>query len=167
MYGRNDFSSIDRLVELGMGLAMSNQIAQSMNNMMGQLNTPPQVYPYGRAYVQPQPLMPQNAPVQQVSSQAQSQPVSQTQTQPAQNVVPELYYAVINGKQLGPYKGTEIALLILGRKILAQTLVWKTGTKEWVKAESYEDLKNLIDMVPPEIKDDGTKTAENSNGGQK
>lgn len=162
MYERNDFSSIDRLVELGMGLAMSNQIAQSMNNMMGQLATPPQIYPYGRPYVQPSPPTQQNSVPVQSFQQSVSQPA-----QSVQNVAPELYYAVINGKPLGPYKGTEIALLILGKKVLAETLVWKTGTKDWVKAESYEDLKNLIDMVPPEIKSNECKTAENGNGEEK
>lgn len=150
---KNDFSSIDRLIDLGMGLAMSNQIAQSMNNMMAQISTPPQINTMYQGYAQAgMNQRPQNvAPVAPVA-QTTAATVTTTKTvETKQELVQELYYALIEGKQLGPYKGTEIALLILGKKVTCDTLVWKTGTKDWVKASEYEDLKNLIDMVPPSI----------------
>lgn len=51
---------MDRLIEFGMGMAMSQQIAQSMNNMMASMRVLPQVQ------VASQPLYTQNA-VQQGS----------------------------------------------------------------------------------------------------
>ena len=39
----NNFFSMDRLVEFGMGMAMSQQIVKSMNDMMSQMNVPPQI----------------------------------------------------------------------------------------------------------------------------
>ena len=38
---KDSFFSMDRLVEFGMGMAMSQQIVQSMNNMMGAMRQPP------------------------------------------------------------------------------------------------------------------------------
>lgn len=127
----SNFSSVDRLIELGMGLAMSNQIAQSMNTMMAQMAVPPQM-------VKTNIKTTESAEIQK----------SALNTEVA---AAEVYYAAIDGKQLGPYKGTEIALLIFGKKIKADTLIWKSGTKDWVKAETYEDLKNLLQIIPPEI----------------
>lgn len=149
MSNNNDFSAIDRLIDLGMGLALSNQIAQSMNNMMAQMTTPPQINQQYRGYAQ----APMNANNQTQATIAKTAEINAPlQTKTAQETQ-ELYYTVIDGKQLGPYRGTEIALLIAGKKIKTETLVWKTGTKDWVKASDYDDLKNLLDLVPPEIKE--------------
>lgn len=54
MNDNNSFFSMDRLIEFGMGMAMSQQIAQSMNNMMASMRVPPQVQ------VASQPLYAQN-----------------------------------------------------------------------------------------------------------
>lgn len=56
----SNFFSMDRLIEFGMGMAMSQQIAQSMNNMMASMRLPPQVQ------VTSQPLYAQS-PIQQGS----------------------------------------------------------------------------------------------------
>lgn len=150
MNNRNDFSSIDRLIDLGMGIAMSNQIAQSMNNMMAQISTPPQINQLYRGYGQPG-LNVKNQSIAPVAQTAIAP--TQVQTTTEVKVEQEFYYVVLDGKQLGPYKGTEIALLIIGKKINEDTLVWKTGTKDWVKAKEYEDLRNLLDYVPPKLGD--------------
>ena len=38
---KDSFFSMDRLVEFGMGMAMSQQIVQGMNNMMASMRQPP------------------------------------------------------------------------------------------------------------------------------
>ena len=40
---KDSFFSMDRLVEFGMGMAMSQQITQTMNAMMASMRPPPQV----------------------------------------------------------------------------------------------------------------------------
>ena len=42
---KENFFSMDRLVEFGMGMAMSQQIVQNMNNMMASMRQMPQRLP--------------------------------------------------------------------------------------------------------------------------
>lgn len=64
---KESFFSIDRLVEFGMGMAMSQQIVQSMNTMMASMQMPPKVQ------VSSQPLFAQNA----ISQESPMPPVYQ------------------------------------------------------------------------------------------
>ncbi len=178
MSGNNDnsFFSMDRLVEFGMGMAMSQQIVQSMNNMMNQMNVPPQIHVGqqgfslnpsqsasgavpGMGVVPGIPVAGRNlaTPVQPYTA-VPSQPVSKEsppsvpQSAPAAPPpLPEVYYVVQDGKQTGPYNGTEIARLVMEKKVSASTSVWKTGMSEWQKADSFPELLCLISMVPPPV----------------
>lgn len=156
-----NFFSMDRLVEFGMGMAMSQQIARSMNEMMAQMRTPPQM----QVAAQPlyaMPLMQQGVPAAPALRQGavqtpSSSPVAAANAgaQPAPPplpAIPEVYYVAIDGKQDGPYGGTEIARLVLEKKVTAKTMVWKAGTEGWKPTEEFPELLCLISLVPPDLK---------------
>ena len=175
MQNTNDnFFSMDRLVEFGMGMAMSQQIVQNMNNMMESMRRMPQmqvaaqplfvqqpiqsgvpVQPTYQGFVGQPPVQPAQPvpPVQAV--QSVQQPVGQGKG--AENVpalpppVPEAYYVAQNGAAAGPYSATELARLVTEKKLSASTYVWKTGMSSWQKAETFSELLCLISMVPPPV----------------
>ena len=65
---KDSFFSMDRLVEFGMGMAMSQQIAQTMNAMMTSMKQPPQVQVAAQPLYMQQPIQ-QGTPTQPVYRQ--------------------------------------------------------------------------------------------------
>lgn len=62
----------------------------------------------------------------------------------------KLYYLTEASENLGPYTLAEIG----ARKISKETLVWKTGNKDWLKAEKIPELRVLFSTdnnfdIPP------------------
>ncbi len=160
---KENFFSMDRLVEFGMGMAMSQQIVQNMNNMMASMRQMPQM----QVYAQPlyaQPVMQQGMPMQPVYRQyaGQPEPAPQPQAVPQQvqgkqealpppPPLPDVYYIVQDGRQAGPYSGTESARLVAEKRVSAQTPVWKPGLAEWKTAADFAELVALIALVPPSV----------------
>ncbi|MDR1256411.1 MAG: DUF4339 domain-containing protein [Spirochaetaceae bacterium] len=108
MYDEKSFYSIDRLVEFGMGMAIAQQMTQSMNQTMhipgsGNLMQPP-----------PQPV----------------------------------YYAVLEGKQAGPFSETELVRFINDRKLSKETYVWRPGLRKWQTAENVPEILRLVALAP-------------------
>lgn len=63
----------------------------------------------------------------------------------------DVYYVSLEaGKQSGPYSGTEIAKLVMERKVLAETPVWKSGMEQWKTAVEVEDVAALLNLMPPQ-----------------
>ena len=60
-------------------------------------------------------------------------------------------YAVIKGKQQGPFSIGEVISLIQSGDIGEQTFIWKQGMKEWVPAKEVCDLQPSFDMLPPTL----------------
>jgi hypothetical protein len=69
------------------------------------------------------------------------------QTAQAQRV----YYAVLEGKQAGPFSETEIARLINDKKVAKETYLWHTGLREWKTAENIPEILRLAAITPPPI----------------
>lgn len=134
---QSSFFSMDRLVDFGIGMAMSQQIVNSMNNMMANIKMPPQLNQPQQSYSQ----IPMGTKV--------STPVTSVEKV---TVLPEVYYVVLDDKQQGPFSGTEIARLVMEKKVMADTFVWKTAMSEWKKASDFPELLALISMVPPQFK---------------
>ena len=168
----NNFFSMDRLVEFGMGMAMSQQIVKSMNDMMSQMNVPPQIQVSRQGFSQNSTIGVQGAvpgvgvvpgiPVNGMAmatpvTQPVAPPVSQAQTPPFLPQIPDVYYVADKGKQEGPYNGTEIARLVMEKKVTAKTYVWKPGMQVWKTAADCPDLVALIALVPPELPKTGTE----------
>jgi hypothetical protein len=57
---------------------------------------------------------------------------------------PNVYYIVINEKQIGPINIEKIALLIDVDQLAPSTLVWKEGMPDWVNASTIETINHLF-----------------------
>ena len=114
MYNETSFYSIDRLVEFGMGMAVAQQMVNTMNQTMAAMHIP------GAG----NPMRP---------------------PEPPQRV----YYAVLDGKQAGPFSETELARLVNDKKLSKETYVWHTGLAEWKTAENVPEIVRLAALAPP------------------
>ena len=115
----NNFYSVDRLVEFGMSLAISQQMVKSMNDMMANMRIPGAMNP-----------MHLNTPPE----------------------APQIYYAMIEGRQAGPFSEPELARLIAEKKVVKETYVWIPGMKDWQLAENTPPVLRLVALAPPEFK---------------
>lgn len=180
----HDFSAMDRMVELGVGMEMGQQVAKSMNEMMESVRRPPEmqitaqplraqpaiaqgevpqpVYrPYIGGQIAPQQMSQSPQAVGQVLASESAALAQAHGAASEQNIPPSLpqgavqqadvYYVSLEaGKQSGPYSGTEIAKLVMERKVLAETPVWKSGMEQWKTAVEVEDVAALLNLMPPQ-----------------
>jgi hypothetical protein len=63
-----------------------------------------------------------------------------------------LFFVMIDGKQAGPFSETELARLIIDKKIVKETYVWTPGMKDWQIAENVPSVLRLVALTPPEFK---------------
>lgn len=109
----NGFYSMDRLIEFGMSMAVANQMVNSMNQAIKQMDVP---------------------------GAGRSNSVTTCEA---------IYYAVIDGKQTGPYSKTEISRLVNEKKIGKETYVWKPGMEKWELAQNLDEILRLVALSPP------------------
>jgi hypothetical protein len=64
---------------------------------------------------------------------------------------PRVYYALLEGRQAGPFSETEMARLINDKKLSKETYVWHTGLREWKTAENLPELVRLAALAPPPV----------------
>lgn len=75
--------------------------------------------------------------------------------QPAQtNITPPpiptvMYHVAVNGQATGPFNMATLSQMVAGGQLNANSLVWKNGMTEWVKAGTVEELKALFSLIPP------------------
>lgn len=65
------------------------------------------------------------------------------------NTPAKYLYAIINGKQEGPFSPGEILAFIQAGKITPETYMWKPGMPEWKFAKEITDIAPGIDLIPP------------------
>ena len=68
---------------------------------------------------------------------------------PMQPVTPQFYYAILDGKQAGPFSEPELSRLITEGKIVKETYLWKPGLQKWEIAERMPDILRLVALAPP------------------
>ena len=61
------------------------------------------------------------------------------------------YHVAINGQAAGPFDLVTLKRMAAAGQIMATSLVWKPGMAQWAKAESVEDLKEVLGQIPPAI----------------
>jgi membrane protease subunit (stomatin/prohibitin family) len=71
-----------------------------------------------------------------------------TNTPPPPPIVVE-FYILINNQQNGPYDIKVIQDLIKNNIVSRDTLVWKSGMKNWEIAVNQYELSNLFSSIPP------------------
>jgi len=76
-------------------------------------------------------------------------PGSMNPMQPAQQ---QFYYAIIEGKQAGPFSEQELSRLISEKKVVKETYIWKPGLPKWEIAEKLPDVLRLVALSPPPFK---------------
>jgi len=111
----DNFFSVERLVEFGLGMAVAQQMAQSMNHAMRNVVVPGAQNPI-------EPIRPSAA-----------------------------YYAVLDGRQAGPFSDSEMMRLISERRIIKNTYLWRAGMTKWEVAENIPDFLRLVALTPPPI----------------
>ena len=62
-----------------------------------------------------------------------------------------IYFAVIDGSQSGPYSLTEFSRLIAEKKIVKETYIWKPGMPQWELAENVPEVLRLVAVTPPPV----------------
>lgn len=61
------------------------------------------------------------------------------------------YHVAINGQAAGPFDVNTLAKMASVGQFNADSLVWKAGMAEWVKAGTVDELKNVLAKTPPTI----------------
>lgn len=69
-------------------------------------------------------------------------------------VPPVVYNVAVNGQATGPFDIKTLQQMVITGQLLTNSLVWKAGMKEWVRADSVEELSelfaNAMPPIPPE-----------------
>ena len=102
----DDNNIFDKMIEMGMGMTIANQIPRMMDSVMSG-NSNGQVPP----------------PVASAAMQL---------------------FAVVNGKQAGPFCEQELITLIRKGLITDTTLVWKTGLPNWLPANQVPEVGKFL-----------------------
>ena len=76
-----------------------------------------------------------------------NQPVQNGMTPPPDPGV--TYYVAVNGQATGPYDISTLKQMMTGGQFTSDSLVWKSGMAEWVKAGVVDDMKQLFPDIPP------------------
>lgn len=61
------------------------------------------------------------------------------------------YFVVQKGQQTGPFDMNTLRQMAQTNMLTRESLVWKNGMPEWIKAELVSELKDLFNTVPPPI----------------
>jgi hypothetical protein len=72
----------------------------------------------------------------------------------ARNLPPinQVFFAMLDGKQAGPFSEAELTRLIIDKKVVKETYVWMPGMKDWQIAENVPPVLRLVALRPPEFK---------------
>jgi hypothetical protein len=68
-----------------------------------------------------------------------------------QNGSNSVFYAVIDGKQEGPFSETEFTRLIINKKIVKETYIWKPGMADWQLAGNIPAVLQIVAITPPQF----------------
>ncbi|MDE6296993.1 MAG: GYF domain-containing protein [Muribaculaceae bacterium] len=109
-----DFSSIDRLMEIGMSMGLAQQMVNTMNQTMNNMQ-----------------IAGVNA-----GTTGKTPPVIPPST--------NQWYAAIDGHLAGPLSERDIHRLIERDLLVGSTLLWCNGMKAWKKAEDIPEINKEL-----------------------
>ena len=112
-----DFSSLDKLVEFGLGMGVATQMMNTMNHAIA--NTAMPGVGLNPGITNPAALNEQ-APVQTE------------------------YYVVVEGRQTGPFSDSEMNILISKGILTPDTLCWRPGLTAWKFAKDIPDVNKIF-----------------------
>lgn len=67
---------------------------------------------------------------------------------PMQSARQRLYYAMIEGKQAGPFSEQELSRLIAEKKVVKETYIWRPGLATWRLTKNLPDILRLVALTP-------------------
>ena len=59
------------------------------------------------------------------------------------------YHIAVNGQATGPFDLNVLQQMATLGQFTADSLVWKNGMSEWVKAGTIDELKSMFVVMPP------------------
>ena len=59
------------------------------------------------------------------------------------------YHVAVNGQATGPFDIATLTQMVNAGQVTANSLVWKNGMAQWLKAGAVDELKNLFTVMPP------------------
>jgi hypothetical protein len=68
---------------------------------------------------------------------------------PMLTTAPQFYYAMIEGKQAGPFSEQELSRLIAEKKVVKETYIWMPSLPNWKMAEQIPEVLKLVALSPP------------------
>lgn len=74
---------------------------------------------------------------------------STAQQQAPLNTPAKYIYAILDGKQQGPFSPGEIVAFIQSGHLTRETYMWKPGMPEWKLAKDITDIGPVADAFPP------------------
>lgn len=110
-----DFSSIDRLVEFGMGLTLAQQMVSTMNHAMNNMQIPGV-----------------NAGTTGQAGFAAAQ------------VKTQQWYTVVENRQVGPLTEAEMTKLVTNGSVTENSLVWHPGMPGWQMACDVSEINKIF-----------------------
>ena len=75
------------------------------------------------------------------------QPVQSGMTPPP--IPAAAYHVAVNGQATGPFDIPVLAQMVTAGQLTADSLVWKSGMTQWMKAVEVDELKSLFPAMPP------------------
>ena len=81
--------------------------------------------------------------------QGMNQPASMGITPPP--ILSSIYYVAVNDQATGPFDINILKQMVVSGQFKANSLVWKSGMENWIRADSVDELKNLFKNVMPPI----------------
>ncbi len=61
----------------------------------------------------------------------------------------KIYYAMLEGKQAGPFSESELTRLISEKRVVKETYLWTPGLNAWKLAEQIPEVLRLVALTPP------------------
>lgn len=61
------------------------------------------------------------------------------------------YHVVQNGQATGPFDTNALSQMVSDGKLTKDSIVWKQGMTDWVKAETVQELRSLLEPTTPPI----------------
>ena len=112
---QNDFSSLDKLMEFGLGISVATQMMNTMNKALAQTAVPGVGINPG--------ITAQNSPV--ITKQ-------------------KSYYILSGENTAGPFNEGELTTLVMKGIVNNETLAWEISMPTWSKAEAIPEVNKIL-----------------------
>ncbi len=86
---------------------------------------------------------------QQMAQTLSNANVTPNATPPSLNAI--TFFVAVNGQQAGPFSEQALQEMVQSGALKHETLVWKTGMPNWIKAAEVPEVNKLLQSMPPKL----------------